>query len=131
MFANNNGDSPEEVRNYWQNTSALVQEEVNRISGMLRERHPFTNRPVHLSSSPFSKGYFEFKLPHNADSKFVDQLLNHYRELGWIAKVKSWTDFGGCSERLLLRDPLCDKGDHATGDHYVQVDLGLINPGDI
>ena len=128
MFANNNGDSLEEVRNYWQNTSALVQDEVNRISGMLRERRPFTNRPVHLSSSPFNKGYFEFKLPHNADSKFVNQLLNHYRELGWIAKVKSWTDIGGCSERLLLRDPLCD--DNATCDHDVKVKLGLINPGD-
>lgn len=130
MFVNNHGDSPEEVRNYWQNTSSLVQDEVNRISGLLRERHPFTRRPIHLSSSPFNKGCFEFKLPRNADKNFVDQVLNHYRELGWTATVKSSTDMGGCSEKLLLRHPLFEENDNAV-EQYAEVDLDRIHPGDM
>ncbi len=108
MFDINNGDSPEEVFNYWDNTAAHLQDEINRIRGLLRERHPFTKRPVHFGNSPFHKGCFEIKLPRHADQNFVDQLLNYYRRLDWTATVKNGTDIGGGYKMLLLQHHLCD-----------------------
>lgn len=137
MFANNHSDSPKEVISYWGDTNARVQDEVNRIGDLMRERHPFTNYPVHFAGGPFNNGCFEFTLPRNADLDFVDLVLNHYKSLGWTAKVKVGTDMGGSYRKLQLSHTLCEfikqtnaPADNAFPKRRQNGDLGMIDPED-
>lgn len=102
---------PNEAKNifdYWNDIDARVEDEVKRIAALLRERHPFSNTPVHLAKDRLNKHCFKIRLPHKTDAEFIELLLSRLRDLDWEARIEGATDMGGSHKDLLLSHPSCE-----------------------
>lgn len=91
--------TPADVVSFFADEDARVKDEVQRISSLLTERLPGSNRPKHIIG-----GCFVLKIEASADVTFMKKVAEVFEEMavGWIAEIVSRNDICGQYKQFVL-----------------------------